>query len=96
MNILAMTEKTYTADLIAAPDDCEAAMEFTVIFTPGEDMPWAVSSDAGYDTHQSLDEVLFWNLVMGARHISERLRAEILADPVWAACVEMIEPTPTL
>lgn len=76
-------EKSYVADLIPAPDDCEFPLEFTVIYTPGAELPWAVSSDAGYDTHQSLDEVLFWNLIIGARHISEKLRAQINADPVW-------------
>lgn len=73
-------ERDYVAD--RKPDgDKYDPLNFTVIYDPSnEDQPWAVASDEGYDTHHTLDQVLFWELIMGRRHISEKLRARITED----------------
>ena len=55
---------------------------FIVEYDPKDsDQPWCVATDNGEcGTHHTLDEVLFWELIMGGRVISESLRAQILRD----------------
>lgn len=76
-----MKAKTYTADL--DPNDC-GLMAFTITYSGNEndDQPWQIDCDAVSDTHHTLDELLFWNLIMGERFISEDLRQKINNE--WA------------
>jgi hypothetical protein len=70
--------RNYTADL--NPYD-SGLMPFTISFLgDDEDQPWRIVCSEVNDTHQTLDELLFWNLIMGARFISEDLRERINKD----------------
>lgn len=75
-------EKGYTADMIPEPLEDDEPIEFTVYHEPANDESeqWCVSSDLGCTWHATLDQALFWELVMGGRHISEQMRATVLAD----------------
>lgn len=53
---------------------------FSVSSTYEGDQPWLITSDLGCDTHHTLDELLFWNLINGERHISEAFRQSILGE----------------
>lgn len=67
--------RSYIADL--DPLD-SGLMPFTITFLgDDEDQPWEIDCEEVNDTHQTLDELLFWNLVFGARFISEELRERI-------------------
>jgi len=56
-------------------------MHFTITFLgDDEDQPWEINSDEVNDTHETLDQLLFWNLVFGVRFISEALRKRINQD----------------
>lgn len=84
---IATIKRSYTADLIPDPENFTAPIDFDVTFDPSnKDEPWAVASDVGADTHHTLDEALFWNLIIGERHISEGMRASINAE--FAGLVE--------
>lgn len=68
-------ERHYVADL--DPDDT-GLMPFTINFLGDDlDQPWEINCDVVYDTHETLDQLLFWNLIMGGRFISEELRERI-------------------
>lgn len=54
-------------------------MPFTIRKT-NEREPWEIVSEIDCDTHDTLDELLFWNLIIGGRCISENMRAQILQD----------------
>lgn len=74
-------EKDYTADLIPKPDEFELPVEFTVIYdSESEDEAWTVSSDNGCTSRDTLDEALFWQLVLGERHISETMRERLVKE----------------
>lgn len=75
-----MSEQTrhYTADL--DPFD-SGPMPFSITFLgDDEDQPWEIQCSEVGDTHQTLDELLFWNLIMGGRFISESLRERINSE----------------
>src|SRR5215213_874558 len=62
--------KSYTADL--DPLDV-GLMPFTISFLgDDEDQPWKIDCDEVNDTHETLDQLLFWNLILGTRFISEQ------------------------
>lgn len=68
-------ERHYVAGL--DPDDT-GLMPFTISFLGDEeDQPWEIDCDVAHDTHETLDQLLFWNLVLGDRFISEELRERI-------------------
>lgn len=70
--------RSYTADL--DPFD-SGLMPFTISFLgDDEDQPWEIACSEVGDTHHTLDELLFWNLVMGGRFITEELRERINED----------------
>lgn len=65
----------YTADL--DPLD-SGMMPFSITFLgDDEDQPWEIDCAEVNDTHETLDQLLFWNLIMGGRFISEELRERI-------------------
>jgi hypothetical protein len=71
----------YTADLRPRGDELDCVTFWIEQLEEGDE-PWRVTSDLGCDTHHTLDELLFWNLIFDGegRHISEAMRARILAD----------------
>ena len=70
--------KSYTADLDPL---VVGLMPFTITFLgDDEDQPWEIDCDEVNDTHETLDQLLFWNLVFGERFISEALRERINHD----------------
>lgn len=69
--------RSYTADVVQPDSD---PLQFTVEKTNDEDQPWSLLSELGYETHHTLDELLWWNLICGERLISERLRKTIRRD----------------
>ena len=74
-------ERSYVADIIPDPNKDDMPIEFIVAYNPSHsDQPWMVSSDITCDTHHTLDQVLFWELIVGERHISEHLRRQIIED----------------
>lgn len=75
-----MNERSYTADLIPDHANDDRAIAFDVYRTGNDAEPWGVSSDIGHTTHATLDEALFWELIMGGRHISETMRRQIHID----------------
>lgn len=72
-----MIQRSYVADL--DPNDC-GLMPFTITLTNDDDQPWEINCDVVSDTHESLDQLLFWNLILGERFISEQLRERINAE----------------
>ena len=73
---LRSTSKEYMTD--CDPDDL-GFIPFTITYSGNEndDQPWEINSELECDTHHTLDELLFWNLVMGGPFISENLRQKI-------------------
>lgn len=70
-------KRSYVADL--EPDEY-GPLSFNVIYDPSDDdQPWCVSSDIGWDTHHTLESVLFWEL-WSPGYISDEMRKKILND----------------
>ena len=75
LDIQAPIVRHYTGDV--------QPIQFVVEYDPATnaDQPWGVATEDTYDTHHTLDQVLFWELVCcDGRIISEELRAQINTD----------------
>jgi hypothetical protein len=67
--------REYMADL---DPDGVGPMPFRITFMGRDlDQPWEIACGEVCDTHETLDQLLFWNLIFGGRYISEELRQQI-------------------
>lgn len=69
--------RRYTADLRVGDAD---PVSFEIYRTTDTDQPWGIAADHVADTHHTLDELIYWNLLSSERHITEAMRRRILAD----------------